>query len=70
MKRDYHNKAPFSTLHPDPCHWTRKGSSWKQKVGYDSEDEAEEFLKLNPRLKSEGYKCYICPVCSKWHVGH
>lgn len=44
MNKDrYHNKAPFSTFRPDPRHWTRKGSSWKQKVGYDTEDEAWEF---------------------------
>ncbi len=66
--KSYHNKAPFSTLHPDPCHWTRKGNSWKQKVGYGSEDEAEEFLKLNPKLKSMGARVYKCPVCNKYHV--
>lgn len=42
-KGKYRNKAPFSTFRPDPRHWTRKGSSWKQKVGYDTEDEAWEF---------------------------
>ena len=69
-KSEYHNKAPFSTLRPDPCHWTRKGNSWKQKVGYDTEDGAAEYLELNPRLKALGYKIYTCKVCSKWHVGH
>lgn len=52
MKRHaYRNKVPYSTLHPDARHWTRKGSSWKQKVGYDTKDEAWEFLEQNPRLK-------------------
>lgn len=65
----YHNKAPYSTLHPSPEHWTRKGNSWKQKVCYESEDEACEFLNQNPILKAIGYTCYLCKVCSKWHVG-
>lgn len=65
----YRNKAPYSTLHPDARHWTRKGSSWKQKVGYDTEDEAWEFLNQNPRLKDIGFTCYQCKICSMWHVG-
>ena len=68
--REYRNKAPLPTLHPDKRHWTRKGNSWKQKVGYDSEDDAEEFLGVNPRLRAMGYRSYECPLCSKWHVGH
>lgn len=70
VKRKYHNKQPFRTLHPDARHWTRKGSSWKSKVAYESEDEAEEWLRQRPRLMAQGYKTYICPVCSKWHIGH
>lgn len=41
-KGRYHNKAPHSTLRPDPRHWTRNGSSWKQKVGHETEDEADK----------------------------
>ena len=71
MARNYHNKRPFKTLHPSPCHWTRSGgNSWKQKVSYESEEEAYEFLNQNPRLKMQGYVVYQCPVCHKWHVGH
>lgn len=70
MKHKYHNKQPFQTLHPNAQHWTRKGNSWKAKVAYESEDEAEEFLRLNPKLITQGYKSYVCPICSKWHVGH
>lgn len=68
----YRNKAPYHTLRPDARHWTRKqhGNSWKQKVGYDSKDEAAEFLQQNPKLKEMGYKVYLCPLCSKWHCGH
>ena len=68
-KGKYRNKAPFSTFRPDPRHWTRKGSSWKQKVGYDTEDEAWEFLNQNPKLKSMGYVVYKCRICQKWHIG-
>ena len=68
-KFSYHNKAPYSTLHPSSEHWTRKGNSWKQKVGYESEDEAWGFLNQNPRLKAIGYTCYLCKVCSKYHIG-
>lgn len=69
-KKTYHNKAPFSTLHPNPEHWTRKqGSrSWKQKEAYDTEDEAEEYLNQNPRLKAMGAVCYRCGECNKWHI--
>lgn len=70
MKRHvYRNKAPYSTLHPDARHWTRKGSSWKKKVGYDTEDEAWEFLEQNPKLKAMGERPYFCELCSKWHIG-
>lgn len=47
-KGRYHNKMPLSTLRPNPRNWTRKGNSWKQKTGYDTEDEACEFLHQNP----------------------
>ena len=71
MARNYHNKHPFKTLHPTPCHWTRTGSgSWKQKVPYETEEEAYEYLNQNPKLKVRGYMVYQCPVCHKWHVGH
>lgn len=66
MTRNYHNKIP--PLKPNPRHWTRKGSSWKQKVDYDTEDEALEFLNQNPRLKAMGAVIYRCPVCNKFHV--
>lgn len=64
-------KQPYKGFQPSPCHWTRKGKGhWRQKVAYESEDEAEEFLKQNPSLLRQGYKAYRCPICSKWHVGH
>lgn len=57
MNKKYRHpdKRPLSTLRPDPRHWTRKGSSWKQKVSYRSKDEAWEFLEQNPKLRAIGY---------------
>ena len=66
----YRNKAPYSTLHPSPEHWTRKGNSWKQKVGYESEDEAWEFLNTHPNLIRQGMTVYRCNVCNMLHIGH
>lgn len=69
-KGRHHNKAPYSTLRPDPEHWTRKGRSWRQKVAYETEDEAWEYLQLHPKLLRDGMTAYRCSVCSKWHCGH
>ena len=63
------NKCIPRHLHPDPEHWVRKGQSWKAKVTYESEDDAWEFLNQNPKLKSLGYTCYLCKVCSMYHIG-
>lgn len=68
MKK-YHDKRPFSTLLPDARHWTRKGNSWKEKVAYNDEEDAEEYLQQNPKLKAIGYRAYQCVICCKWHVG-
>ena len=62
-----HNKVP--PFKPDPEHWTKKVHSWKAKVAYDTEDDACEFLNQNPKLKSLGYTCYLCKVCSRYHIG-
>ena len=63
-------KQPYKVFQPSPCHWTRKGKGhWRQKVAYESEDKAEEFLKQNPSLLRQGYRTYRCPICYKWHVG-
>lgn len=68
-RKNFTDKRPLHSFRPDPRHWTRKGSSWKQKVAYMSEDEAWEFLNENPRLKAIGYTVYACPICSLFHVG-
>lgn len=69
-KHTYRNKAPYSTLHPDPRHWTRKkhSNSWKAKVAYESEEAAAEFLQQNTILKAEKPVVYKCPVCNKFHI--
>lgn len=68
MRQLYHNKIPPFT--PDPEHWTRKSRSWKAKVTYDTEEEAWEWLQLNPKARAQGMTVYRCRVCQKWHVGH
>lgn len=66
-RNNYHNKIPPFT--PDPEHFTRMQRLWKAKVAYESEDEAWEFLNQNPKLKALGYTCYLCKVCSRYHIG-
>lgn len=68
MMRRYYNKIPPFT--PDPEHWTKKVRSWKAKVAYETEDEAWEYLKQNPRLIEQGMTVYRCHVCSMWHIVH
>lgn len=68
MMRRYYNKIPPFT--PDPEHWTKKVRSWKAKVAYETEDDAWEYLKQNPRLIEPGMTVYMCHVCSMWHIGH
>ena len=65
-RNNYHNKIPPFT--PDPEHFTRMQSSWKQKVGYDTEDDAWEFLNQNPRLKAKDPVVYRCSICNKFHI--
>ena len=68
MMRRYYNKIPPFT--PDTEHWTKKVRSWKAKVSYETEDDAWEYLKQNPRLIEQGMTVYMCHVCSMWHIGH
>ncbi len=59
-------KLPRKRFNPDPCHWTKcKGNKWKQKIQYETEEEAE--LKIHPL---QGMHAYLCPICNKWHLGH
>lgn len=69
MRNNHHNPNKLPPFKPDPEHWTKKVHSWKAKVAYETEDDAWEFLNQNPKLKSLGYTCYLCKVCSRYHIG-
>lgn len=69
MRNNHHNPNKVPPFKPDPEHWTKKVHSWKAKVSYETEDDAWEFLNQNPKLKSLGYACYLCKVCSRYHIG-
>lgn len=69
MRKNHHNPNKVPPFKPDPEHWTKKVHSWKAKVAYDTEDDAWEFLNQNPKLKAIGYTCYLCKVCSRYHIG-
>lgn len=69
MRNNHHNPNKVPPFKPDPEHWTRKVHSWKAKVAYETEDDAWEFLNQIPKLKSLGYTCYLCKVCSRYHIG-
>nr|DAJ98085.1 MAG TPA: Kruppel-like factor 3 finger, kruppel-like, DNA BINDING [Caudoviricetes sp.] len=64
-------KQPNRHFSPPPCHWTKtERGHWKVKTAYSSEEEAEEWLKLHPKLMKQGMKSYQCSICNKWHCGH
>lgn len=48
-KHKYFNKVP--PFKPDPEHYTRKHRSWNDNDAYDTDDDALEYLNLNPKLK-------------------
>ncbi len=47
-------------------HYTRKDGNWKPKKQFDSDKEANKWIK---KYKLYGYSSYICKVCGKWHIG-
>lgn len=69
MRNNHHNPNKVPPFKPDPEHWTKKVHSWKAKVSYETEDDSWEFLNQNSKLKSLGYTCYLCKVCSRYHIG-
>lgn len=63
----YQRKIPNKNKHPNKrFHYTRKKGKWKPKHPFDSCDEAERYI---VKYKMKGYVAYICPYCSKWHIG-
>ena len=47
-------------------HYTRKNGLWKPKKKFNSEEDAQDWIK---KYKMYGYSAYLCKVCKKWHVG-
>ena len=47
-------------------HYTRKNGEWKPKQKFDSQEEAEAFIKKH---KMYGYVPYVCSVCGSIHIG-
>ena len=66
-RHKYFNKVP--PFKPDPEHYTRKQHSWKAKEAYETEDDALEYINMNPKLNVLVWHPYLCKVCSKWHIG-
>ena len=47
-------------------HYTRKNGLWKPKKKFESQEDAENWIK---KYKMIGYSAYTCPVCGTWHIG-
>ena len=47
-------------------HYSRKNGEWKPKKKFETEDEANKWIKDYKMYK---YSSYICKVCGTWHVG-
>ena len=63
----YTRKIPVKNKHSNKrFHYTRKKGKWKPKHPFDSQDEAERYIK---KYKMKDYVAYLCPYCSKWHIG-
>jgi hypothetical protein len=48
-------------------HWTKKGAKLMPKKPFESESEANEFLRI---YGIKHYNAYLCADCGKWHIGH
>ena len=47
-------------------HYTRKNGSWKPKKKFESEEDANNWIK---KYKMYKYTSYICKECGYWHIG-
>lgn len=47
-------------------HYARKDGEWKPKKKFESEEEANNWIK---KYKMKKYSAYICKVCGHWHIG-
>ena len=69
IDRSKSNLAPRSDCHKHTIkreHYTRKNGFWKPKKKFETEEDAECWIK---KYKMIGYESYICNVCGKWHIG-
>lgn len=47
-------------------HYTRKNGQWKPKKQFETEEDANNWIK---KYKMNKYKAYLCNICGKWHIG-
>lgn len=47
-------------------HYVKKDGEWKPKKKFETDKEANEWIK---KYKMYKYTSYICKVCGKYHVG-
>lgn len=47
-------------------HYTRKNGSWKPKKKFESEEDANAWIK---KYRMYRYSSYICKQCECWHIG-
>lgn len=47
-------------------HYANKNGEWKPKKKFNTQEEADNWIK---EYKLYKYTSYICQVCCKWHIG-
>lgn len=62
MYRKYNDKTPHEPR--KRAHYNRKGVA---KQPFETEDQAFCFIRGK---KLRNYVPYLCPLCSKYHIGH
>lgn len=63
------NKVPNKNKHSNKrFHYTKKKGKWKPKHPFDNKKDADAFIEKY-KMDSRGYVSYLCPYCSKWHIG-
>lgn len=50
-------------------HWTNKGGRLMPKKAFESEKDAEEYMRVW-NIKKSVYNAYKCADCGKYHIGH
>ena len=63
----YQRKVPNKNKHSNRrYHYVKKNGKWKPKHPFESQSEAERFIKKYGMIN---YVAYLCPYCCKWHIG-